>query len=236
MASDPQARKKKAGSTEGDIAHSRFVGTVQRLRAEAARTLTREPLPRKREPARPVKGPAPPCLVDGLNESERALLVEVTDDSDNTLVCMPPEAALGQRLRLRLVAVAPRTRQNKIILHRRGDARLGSAGTWDLYTGFVLAGEAREDAAIRLLETTAVIGGLRMTHIADRQAGHVHLALFVTDLPAGVYPARPARELLETDADELRGLVRDAPELFSPELLWAEGTGALFRKTDSAAI
>jgi len=170
-----------------------------------------------------------PAFAADLHESERAVLVEVMDQADQTLLCMLPEDAMRQRLRLRLAAVAARTRQNRLILHRRRDWRLGVAGVWDLYTGFVLAGEAREDAAIRLLETLAIIGGLAIARLADRTDSHARLALFVAELPAGVYPAHPAQELLEVDADELHGLVRDAPELFSPELVWAEQHGALFR-------
>ena len=184
---------------------------------------------KKTGPARPVLGAMPPAFAADLHESERAVLVEVTDDLDQTLLCMLPEDAMRQMLRLRLAAVAARTRQNRLILQRRKDWRLGKAGLWDLYTGFVLAGEAREDAANRLLETLAIIGGLAVVHIADRTDSHARLALFVAALPAGVYPAHPSQELLEVDADELRGLVRDAPELFSDELVWAEKSGMLFR-------
>ncbi|MCL1939895.1 MAG: NUDIX hydrolase [Desulfovibrionaceae bacterium] len=215
--------------SDSSSARTRIAKAAQKLRDEAARTLAREAPPQRPRPARPLReSPPPPFAVD-LHESERAVLVEVTDQADQALLCMPPEEAMRQRLRLRLAAVAARTRQNKVILHRRRDARLGSAGTWDLYTGFVMVGEAREDAAIRLLETGAIIGGLRVVHVADREDEPARLALFVADLPAGVYPAHPAQELLEADADELRGLVRDAPELFSPELIWAEASGMLFR-------
>jgi hypothetical protein len=227
MISDSANKKKSDPGPEQAPARSYIARAVQNLRDEAARTLARELPPRKPRPARPLREP-PPFAAE-LHESERAVLVEVMDHADQVLLCMPPEEAMRQRLRLRLAAVAARTRQNKLIMHRRRDVRLGGAGTWDIYTGFMMLGEAREDAAIRLLETGANIGGLRMIHVADREDGHVSLALFVADLPAGVYPAHPARELLEADADELRGLVRDAPELFSRELVWAEQGGALFR-------
>jgi len=170
-----------------------------------------------------------PSLTSGLRESERAALVEVTDHADRTLVCMLPENAMRQGLHLRLAAVAARTRQNRLVLHRRKDARLGRAGTWDLYTGFVMVGEAREDAAIRLLEIGTGISGLKMVHVADWKDSRIHLALFATVLPAGIYPAQPPQELLEIDGDELHGLVRDAPELFSDELLLVEKRGILFR-------
>jgi len=221
--------KKKTGNGPENAAARRIAKAAQELRDEAARTLAKELPPRQLRPARPVLDSVQPVFAADLHESERAVLVEIMDHADQTLLCMLPEDAMRQMLRLRMVAVAARTRHNRLILHRRGDWRLGKAGVWDLYTGFVMAGEAREDVAIRLLETLASIGGLAMAHIADCTGSHAHLALFVAELPAGVYPAHPDQELLDVDADELRGLVRDAPELFSDELVWAEKSDVLFR-------
>jgi ADP-ribose pyrophosphatase YjhB (NUDIX family) len=230
MASGSINKKKNSQRPEQASANSRIASVAQEQQDEAARSLAREMPPRKIRPARPLHEPMLPSLAAALHESERAILLEVTDHADRPLLLMLPEDAMRQRQRLRLAAVGARTRQNRLVLHRRRDARLSNAGTWDLYTGFVMVGEAREDAAIRLLETGALIGGLRMVHVADREETHVHLALYMTNLPAGVYPAHPAQELLEVDADELRGLVQDAPELFSDELAWAEKKGLLFRR------
>ena len=231
QAQKPQARKKDTSEQAGSApARSRIARAGQTLRAEAVRTLARETPPRRPQPAGQAQEPVLPGLTQGLSQTERAALVEISDDADRTLVCMAPETALLQNLRLRLAAVALRTRQHRIILHRRRDLRLEGTGLWDLYTGFIMVGEAREDDAIRLLEANALIGGLRMLHVADRESEKFRLALFVADLPAGVYPAHPTQKLLEVDGDELWGLVKDAPELFSAELLWAEASGALFGK------
>jgi len=222
--------KKKIGRVPESAATRRIAKAAQERRGEAARTLAGEAPPRQSRLDHPARDLVRHLFAADLHESERAVLVEVMDDLDQTLLCMLPEDAMRQMLRLRLAAVAARTRHNRLILQRRRDWRLGKAGVWDLYTGFVLAGEAREDAAIRLLEIGAIIAGLAMAHVADRTDSHARLALFVTDLPAGVYPAHPAQDLLEVDADELRGLTRDAPELFSDELVWAEKSGVLFTK------
>jgi len=236
MTENSESKKKTAhesiGSGPESAATRRIAKAAQELRGEAARTLAGEAPRRSYRPppaSRLAQDAVQPVFAADLHESERAVLVEVTDDLDQTLLCMLPEDAMRQMLRLRLAAVAAKTRHNRLILQRRRDWRLGRAGVWDLYTGFVMAGEAREDAAIRLLETLAVIGGLAMVHRADRTDSHARLALFVADLPTGVYPAHPAQELLEVDADELRGLAQGAPELFSDELVWAEKKGVLFR-------
>ena len=229
MTPEPVDKKKTGRGPERASARSRIARAARELRDKAAQALDKETPPRKVRPSAPVREPVLPSLAAALHEKDRAVLVEVTDHADQPLLCMLPEDAMRQRLRVRVASVAARTRQNKIILRRRGEARLGNAGTWDVYTGFVMVGESREDAAIRLLETGAGLGGLRVVHRADREDTPAHLALFVTDLPAGVYPEHPDQELLEVDADELRGLVQDAPELFSGELVWAEKHGGLFR-------
>lgn len=208
--------------------NSRITHAVQKLQAEAARALAKETPPPRARPAGRSLAAEPPSPCAFLKAAERAALVEVMDGEGRPLVCMPPEAALRQKLRLWLAVVALRTVRNTIILHRREESKLGGAGLWDAYTDFVLVGEAREDAAIRLLAAYAGNGGLRMRHVADREDSPVGLALFVADFPPGVYPAYTEGEFLETDADELRGLARDTPELFSAELLWAEACGALF--------
>lgn len=222
------------GSDEAP-ARSRIARAGQRLKAEAARTLGKETPPRKLRPARPLRESRLPSLTDGLGEAERADLLELLDDGGSTLVLMPRLHALKQNLRLRLAAVVLRTRQNKIVLHRRSEEDLEDPGVWDLYTDFVLVGEAPRDAAIRLLNDAAQIGGLRLADIAEIEHGNMRFTLHVADLPAGVYPAGNEGELLELDADELRGLMRDSPELFSAVLNRAVEHASLFRNTPPPA-
>ena len=141
-----------------------------------------------------------------------------------------------------------RTRKNKLIMHKGRDGRLGFSRCWDLHTGFVFAGEAREEAGLRLLQD-AGLSGLRLQYLGawpdDR--GRAHCTFFGAELPSGLYPmpvsgpetpeksepaftAEKKEDLLELDADELHGLVELASELFSPELLLAAGKNILFKK------
>ena len=171
-------------------------------------------------------------LAAQFSESERGQLVEVVDSNDRPLLCMPPEIALRQKLPVRVVAVALRTRWNRLILRKRRDARLGFQGRWDLYAGFVLVGEAREDAALRLLLSDAGLHGLKLSPLPSREAGEEgasFFALFAADMPAGLFPAHPAHEVMTVDADELAGLIRDVPELLSPELVRAAASPGLLR-------
>lgn len=216
----------------GRSARSRIAQAGQRLFAEAVRALARETPPRKRRPEPQTNAPPLPDPADGLSASERLCLVEVIDASGRPLLCMPPEAATRQGLRFGKAAVALRTRENKILLRKNKTDKPGAHSPWDLYTGFVRVGEASEDAAIRLLATEAALGGLKLDRIAvsDDSALSVRLALYVADLPPGLYPPHPFRDILEVDADELAGLARDIPDMLSKELVWALAEGLLYKK------
>lgn len=166
-----------------------------------------------------------------LSANEREKLVEVVDGEDRPLLCMPPEVALRQKLPVRMVAVVLRTRRKRLILRKRRDARLGFTGRWDLYTGLVMVGEAREDAALRLLLCDTGLSGLRVLPLPGRggQGGFSPLfSLFAADLPTGLFPAHSVQEMMTADADELTGLIRDVPELFTPELAGAAAGWDLF--------
>lgn len=185
---------------------------------------------------------------------ERKELIEVTDGKDRPIACLPPELVLRQGLFFRMVIVTLRTRGNKVLLHKRAAGPLGFCGCWDGYTGFVRAGESRWDAAIRLLPSVPGMRGFSLSRVQAVAERHepvlaqnrrrkqprrspekfamAHLSLFMADFPAAFSPAQTAEEghtFLEVDKDELHGLIREVPELFTREAAWAAQTGMLFR-------
>lgn len=110
------------------------------------------------------------------------------------------------------------------------DPDAGMSGVWSPHVGFVRVGEAQEDSAERLLLEEAALSGLEARLLIREDDGPGgNRALFVAELPAGLYPLHPAGEFLEVDADELAGLVRDAADLLAPETRWAAGVPGLFR-------
>lgn len=160
-------------------------------------------------------------------------ILEITDNEDRPLMCMPPDAVLRQKLHRRIVCIALHTGKNTLLLHKRTDPMLAHQGVWDLYTGPVLMGEAREDAALRLLQDKTGLEDFSLTFAAVRKGRREepsHVALFIARLPRGMFPQGDQHDILEVDADELAGLVRHTPELFSPALQWAAESGCLFRK------
>lgn len=234
-----------------DVAASRIARAGQKVLAETMRLFTQEPFPQKKSRIPFAEGwGAIKDITASLSDVEKASLVEVTDQNDRPLLCMPPETAITQNLRYRLVAVALRTPKNRIVLHKGRDKRLGYAQCWDVYTGFVFVGEAREDAAQRILHAMA-LSGIRLQQIGilkPTSENRGHCTFLGGELPSGLYPVpfdaekddgghsrlfmemEKKESLLELDRDELMGLVKQAPELFSPELLWAAEAGILFHK------
>ena len=211
---------------------SRIAQAGERLLDLAKRSpaLREKPASRLKKHKEPLLPPAF-GLETRLSESEREQLVEVVDSEDRPLLCMPPETALRQKLPVRMVAVVLRTRRKQLILRKRRDARLGFAGRWDLCTGLVMVGEAREDAALRLLLSDTGLNGLRVLPVPGRgeQGGFSPLfSLFAADLPTGLFPAHSVQEMMTVDADELAGLIRDVPDLFTPELARAAAGWDLF--------
>lgn len=229
--SETDARSGPAVPDAPEEVPSRIRQAGRNIRAEATRTLAREKPPARRAASRRLERFSPPGLADCLSPEDRLRVVEVPDASDRPLLCMPPESVLRQKLPFRLAVTVLRTRQNRLVLRRRKDARLGMQGSWDVYTGFIFAGEALEDAAIRLLEADAGVGGLGISLLsAETGEDGARRALLVAELPLGLHPAHEAGELLEVDADELKGLVRDTPELLAPEVVWARRIQGVFRK------
>ncbi|MDR1946097.1 MAG: NUDIX hydrolase [Desulfovibrio sp.] len=220
-------RGRKAGA-----GRSRIAQTARRLQAEAAEILS-EDRPPLVLPGLDAGDDALPSGIEScLGEEERAGLGEVTDAAGLLLLCMPPDQALRRGLRLRVCSVALRTREGKVILHRRKKAGDGAA-LWDLYTGHVLPGEAWEDAALRLLDTWAGTAGSRLARLSEivgDEAGGAHIRYYGVALSSGLYPRHAPADTLEADRDELAGLAQAVPELLSIPLLLAAREGIIFPK------
>lgn len=206
---------------------------AQRILAEAARTLGKEPAPRRRVGASTMHNAPLPDFAEGLGKTEREQLVEIIDAADRPLAVMAPKDALRQGLRFRRVAVVLRTPSDTVLLLRRKDERAERFAPWDIGTGFVRVGEAREDAAVRLLAEKAGLSGIRprLVTVAANEVGFAYdLTLYVAELPKGLLPWREEFEGCAMDRDELEGVLKEAPELFSEELRWAAATGRLFER------
>jgi predicted NUDIX family NTP pyrophosphohydrolase len=142
---------------------------------------------------------------------------------------MQPDAALRQKLYLRVACVALYGKGKTLHLYKGSGQAAGDQGLWNLCSGPVLAGESREDAARRLILARTGLTDAPVAEILRRPADRelpAHLTVFASRLPRDVIPDKG--ESIAVDADELEGLVAHTPEFFAPPLLWAAGTGRLF--------
>lgn len=205
---------------------------AQRIQAEAARALAEEPVPRKSDAA-PARRALPlPDFAKGLDKNEREQLVEIMDADNRPLAVMTPENALRQRLRFRRVAVILRA-ASQVLLVRRKDERPDRPAPWGMGSGFVRVGEACEDTVLRLMAEIAGCDGIHphLAAVAAKDAGFAYdLELYVADAPKGPLSWQEGFEGCAMDQDELEGVLKGAPELFSHELRWAVETGRLFER------
>ena len=163
----------------------------------------------------------------------------VVDGGDTPLLYMPGVQAARQGLARRQVVVALFTPEGKLVVCRQpvalapavpvlagGRPGPGEPPLLALPSGFVEAGEAREDAALRLYAEYLFCVPPVLRQVASAGPGPeqphfrtLYGARMPTDLHASFFHAPGVFSVL--DADELTGLVEDAAELLQPELAWA---------------
>ncbi len=143
---------------------------------------------------------------------------------------MDARSAEAQKLPQRRITAALFDHAGRIRLSRRA---LGETGghVWDFSAqGAVLAGEAREDAAARLLEEQLGLSGLQPVPRAELPpqvtGGAQWVSLFVAGR-RGAHLERIQGAGMFLDKDERTGLAEHFPELLSPGLLYCIKSGLL---------
>ncbi len=168
-----------------------------------------------------------------LTRTRGQTLVEVTDRRDRPLLLMSGAEVRRRSLPHRVVLVLLRDMRGRVLVARGGAD--GGSGLWRVSAaGQVLAGEAREDAARRLLALHLGIGGVQLAPraalAASAATGFRQVSLYVAG-PAAEVPV-PASDLIAQtmflDRDELTGLADHFPEMLSSDLLWAVRSGYVF--------
>ncbi len=159
--------------------------------------------------------------------------VEVTDRRDRPLLIMPGAEVRRASLPHRVVLALLRDMRGRVLVARGGAD--GDSGLWRVSAaGQVRAGEAREDAARRLLAAHLGISGMQLAACAALAAsaatGFRQVSLFVAGPAAEVPVPAPdlIGEIMFLDRDELTGLAEHFPEMLSSDLLWAVRGGYVF--------
>lgn len=163
----------------------------------------------------------------------------VVDDGDTPLLYMPGVQAARQGLARRQVVAALFTPEGKLVVCRQpvpaapavptfaaGGTGPGEPPLLALPSGFVEAGEAREDTAMRLYAEFLFCAPPVLRLLASVGPGQeqpnfrtLYGARMPADLHVSFFHAPGVFSVL--DADELTGLVEDAADLLQPELAWA---------------
>lgn len=162
-------------------------------------------------------------------------IVEVLDAEARPFMLMPRPSVMAQKLFHRVVLVLVRNREGLIYLHRRASAKKNYGGLWSVSaSGFVKAGEALEDAALRELDEELGISGLPLSPAATAApcpaTDYAQISLFIAP-PSNIMVNPNPEEISEgmfVDEDELAALLRDLPEAVAPALKWAAGAVNLF--------
>jgi isopentenyl-diphosphate delta-isomerase len=162
-------------------------------------------------------------------------ILEVLDAQDRPFMLMPRNQALRQKLPLKVALVVVRDQNRKIYIHQRAKKKSTYARTWTVSAaGYVKAGEALEDAALRELseELSVTSAKLKLAATARPSPGTDNslVALFLSN-PAQVIITADPSEIsagMFVDKDELSALLRDMPELIAPALKWAHAVCDLF--------
>ncbi|WP_307831389.1 NUDIX hydrolase [Nitratidesulfovibrio oxamicus] len=191
--------------------------------------------PRSRTaPRRNVKGR--PGHHDDAAPADGVECLEITDERDRPLMVMPIAQARRQPVRHRVVLVMLYDAEGRIYLQKRAANKRLYPGRWDLSaTGHVLAGESREDAALRELREELGIAAGRLIRRAEIPATEAtdfaHVTLFVVG-PVGEAPQPNPDEVADgmfVDADELDALLEHFRDMLTPALIWAAERGDVFR-------
>lgn len=152
--------------------------------------------------------------------------VEIIDAAGKTLLVMPREQVLRQRLRHRAVLVCLRNTRGGIFLHKKYSAGDGGETWLPAVHGLVLAGESRLDAAVRLLSAELGISGLEVSEVArfaqsaSGSAENVETTLFLTAKTSALprLPEPESHEGMFVDQEEFKAILRDYPHMLPP--LW----------------
>ncbi len=167
--------------------------------------------------------------------------VEVLDQEKKLLLVMPLAEVLRQALPHRAVQVLVFDTARRLLLARRSRDKAPYPGKWDVSAaGPVRPGEARRDAAVRILEQTMGLRADKLRLVAEIGAGpengHEHVSLFATVRLAQKPRPNPevVVEVFPYAPEELAHLMEHFRDLLTPRLitLWEKGLAAPPRPED----
>lgn len=174
-------------------------------------------------------------------------LIEVIDANDLPFLLMPRAEVLAQGLPHRVVLVALRNHEGRILVSQRAGntdtmPNTVTESVWGLSASArVRAGESRVDAALRVLRTDMGIDNAQLVPGAGKSPAIpaqnpfdlLHITLFIAETALSspiIAESEKSDSIMFLDKDELQGMAKHFPEMLSNGLLWAVTAGALFTR------
>ena len=150
---------------------------------------------------------------------------EVLDGKGCVLMIMPKKSVQRHKLPHKVVLVALRDQTGKLYLHKRSRTRARQPSLWNISVSApVLAGEAREDTALRRLAEDLGIRGVPLRQLVvlppSPATDNAETTLFLAG-PTTLSPCpdpKAVEEGMYVDRDELEALVRDLPHMLTRAL------------------
>jgi isopentenyl-diphosphate Delta-isomerase len=162
-------------------------------------------------------------------------LLEVVDAANRPLLVLPREEVHRQQLLHRSVLVLVYNERSRLFLQKRSRTKEVYPGRWDVSaSGHILAGESREEAALReLREELGYLPGrleLRQEIQASPATDQEFVTLYFTRCNGSEIRSNPLEieDGCFVDHEELGGMARDYQELLTPALLHFARSGMAF--------
>lgn len=167
---------------------------------------------------------------------EGAPLVEFIDNNNKPLIIAPITEVSRLKLGYKVVWVCLVDYKHRVYLQRRASHLTTYPNFWDFsVSGYVLAGESREDTALRELNTCFGMHNILLStptsYVFSLEEVPILATLFTFCLMSSV--PKPNSEYIQEgmflDEDELFGFASVFPECLTPWLSWAIHNKVLFK-------
>ncbi|MCG8533072.1 MAG: NUDIX domain-containing protein [Desulfovibrionales bacterium] len=154
--------------------------------------------------------------------------IEVIDAAGKPLAVMPSAVVHEQKLSSKSVFVFIYSKSGKVYLQRRSEQKSLAPGHWDISAAtHVIAGEALEGAAVRVLQKELNLEPIPLIHVGSKQAvfpdGPLWISLYAGQLGNTTFSPNPkeVQDGMFVDEDELLSLYTHFRSDLTPVLMWA---------------
>lgn len=159
------------------------------------------------------------------------------DTCGKPLAVMPSSVVHEQKLPSKSVFVFIYSKSGKVYLQRRAEGKSLSPGKWDISAAtHVIAGEAMEGAAVRVLEKELNLDTLSVTYSSSQQEdfpdGPLWISIYTAQLGNTTFTPNPeeVQDGMFVDEEELMSLYTHFHSKLTSVLKWAIQNNVIFNR------